>query len=207
MSDPVNNGIVLYPLKSGVTVQVTPLTIIGQQYLQDLAKDEFPAPDSEPFQVEIEDALTPGMLTAPTDSPEYVRLFGEALIRRNFRFKTLVLEKCIQVYGAEAWQVLYAYADSIANLGESPYVYVVSQDKVSVKCILTEDMSKLLYFFLADLTEINQILDIAQRRLPITEGEIIEGFRYFRPVEIQGANSIRTPAIPVAPDLTKIDGV
>lgn len=184
MSEPLKTGIVLYPLASGVTLQVTPLTVIGQQFIQEQSNLACPLPDPTPYETVIEDALIEGTKAPATDNPAYVELLKEAIIRRNFAFRMLVLEKCVQIAGKEGWQIPMMYYDQIANLGEDVYIWIKAQSGEMLKQPIESDILKLLYFFLAELKELDQIIDLCQRRLPITEGEIVEGFAYFRKLDV-----------------------
>lgn len=179
---------ILYTLANGIRLELTPLTLIGQRMYKDQATTRFPVPDAAPYEKEDPTALVKERKTSAMRDPDYVNLVQEALIRRDFAYRERVLQYCVEV--SSGWgNLAQKYARMLDGL-DSPMIYLkMPDDKPAIPYEVENRQVQLLYSVLATPDEINTIMDLIQGRLPLSEGEILNGFRYFRRLEVSGDGS------------------
>jgi hypothetical protein len=196
---PIQTNLILHTVKSGLTFQLTPLTLLGQQHFKDLARKAHPDPDPEPYEKPEINGFLPDQKTAATDDPEYRRLVVEASIKRDFAYQVLVLENCVSCDGKQA--LIDVYTATNAN-GMAVWLGVPKEHGDNLSFDIPTPWAQLLYMSLCSQAEINEMLLLIQGRLPLEEGEILQGFRYFRRLALQRQNGTGTDsttgALPVA---------
>lgn len=162
-----------YELQKGVTLTVTPLSGFAQKAFHARAAQMYPEPDRAPFEVEIEDAFVPGTKTKAEDSAEWLTLMRDVLQKRSQAYIGLLLDAACTV-------------DDRAMLIQ-PYKPAVEAFKAAVETLpvgaaLVSDFVALLLGVLAEEQEVGALVKLAQGATPLTDGEITDGFRFFRSV-------------------------
>lgn len=174
-----------FTAESGYVFDVARLTLYGQQEYKAQANEAYPMPDAALYEVEIEDPLTPGGKYDATDNPEYVQKVLEVAIRRNFYYQMLLIEHCITSPLRD--DLIAQYADLLKR--QSPVRVATGKGSPPLLMELPTPWTKVLYYFLAEPDEINRMAELIQGKLPLSEGEVLNGFRYFRRLELQRLDS------------------
>lgn len=164
-----------FELHKGVILTITPLSAFAQKAFHARAAQMFPEPDRAPFEVEIEDAFKPGTKTKAEDSTEWLALMRDVLQLRSQAYIGLLLDATCNV------------EDRAALL--EPYTHAVEAFKVAVKDLpvgaaLSSNFVALLLGVLAEEQEVSALIRLAQGATPLTDAEIVDGYRYFRPVVV-----------------------
>lgn len=180
-------------LESGVTVYVTPVTLLVQRALLARAEDAHPEPDVTPYKRVIEDALVEGQMTDGTDDPEYKRLLREALERRSQTYLGYLLDVAVDLDDRDA--IVAQHKPMIERLRASfegmPIYYAMTTDFVVV----------LVSVLVHREDEVRLLVRLAQRALPLSEGEIRDGLAFFRSMAVRKSDVRRSTARKVASDI------
>lgn len=180
----IQTNLIRHSVKSGLTFELTPLTLLGQQHFKDRAKELYPDPDPTPYEHPMPDAFIEGDKTAAKDDPVYRKLLAETTIRRDFAYQVLVLNTCVTCEGREVLVERYLASN---QTGLKVLLGALTALEVEdAHAAIEPAWVQLLYMSLCDNAEINEMLQLIQGKLPLTEGETLEGFRYFRRLSIPG---------------------
>lgn len=161
----------VYRLKSGVTLTLTPLTVIGQTLLRKEAAALFPYPDSAAFEIPLEDAFVESDTMPADKNPDYIALKNDADKKRGGYYQTRLLNTCTDVLNGSRDAFINMYQRQLSSMVEHwPDI--------------DDQWARLLYFFLAEQNELEDMVGICMGKLPITEGEVSDGFAYFQRLEV-----------------------
>jgi hypothetical protein len=163
----------VYRLKIGVNLVITPLTPVIQRSLRYASEQAHPYPDPTPYIKPVEDSFEPDVMTRAEDNPEYLAARREIDARRNTYFWNLVVEACVDYADGPREQLIAANARTIAavtaNVEGTVMGSVMQNDWVTliIACLATGE------------SEVQEIVDIALGATPLTQAEIVDGFRMF----------------------------
>lgn len=165
---------------SGVEVVITPLTPFGQAHFRKQSLELCPDPDPTAYEKPLPDALVEGDKIAATNDPEYVKLLEAAQIRRAFVHQNLLVDAMADIEDREGMlrrycKVIESTRGWVVNLG-TPTIPIYSE--------IESDFVRLLYVSLALPSEIATIVKLIVRLTPLEPGEVIEGLKFFRGVEL-----------------------
>lgn len=162
-----------YELAKGITLTVTPLSGFAQKMLHASAAQRHPEPDRAPFEVEIPDALIPGTKTKAEESAEWLRLMRDVLQKRQQAQIGLLLDTAVTVDDRDA--LVAPYQNAVDQ-------FWLAMSDLPIGAALASDWVTLLLGVLAEEQEVSALIKLAQGATPLTDGEIVDGFRYFRSV-------------------------
>lgn len=191
----IQTNLILHTVKSGLTFELVPLTLLGQQHFKDLARQAHPDVDPTPYEKPEINGFLPDQKTAATDDPEYRRLVAETSIRRDFAYQVLVLESCVNCDGKQALIDLYARTSSS---GMAVWLGVPKEFGDNISFDIPTPWTQLLYMSLCNQAEISEMLLLIQGKLPLEAAEIVGGFAYFRRLQVQRHDSARIDSAPGA---------
>ena len=177
---------ILYDTKGGLQFRLTPLTLIGQQHFRDIALKQYPDVDPAPFEQDDPHGFLPDQKTDPNLNPEYRRLVTETFAKRDAAYREAVLNACV---GCEHRDALLAQYGATINDGLNTWLAMPKEWGTNVQYEITQPWVALLYMTLCSVAEIAEMLLLIQGKTPVTEGEIIEGFKYFRRFSVQRNDS------------------
>lgn len=165
-----------FELHSGVVLTVTPLTGFAVRALHARAAELHPEPERTPFEVEIKDALIKGTKMRAEDSPEWLALMNVVLKRRQQAQIGLLLDATLAV-------------DNRAEL-IAPYLPTATAIRDALEntpagAAMVSDFITVLIGNLAEEFEVSALVRLAQGATPLTDAEIIDGWRYFRPMALR----------------------
>lgn len=186
MSDEINSGTsiastaVLLPLKNGVIVSVEQLTPVILRKINDVASERWPLPDEKDYEAVVDEVggrpLLPGTTSTieAKKNPDYVRDYVA----------------CAQARAAYLLDVILRLSVSAQNQDQIVEHHRTRLDIARSEGLLDEhegdtEWMLVLRHFLATEDDFNNITACAQRKLPLTEGEIAESRKYFRLADTQ----------------------
>lgn len=167
-----------YELESGVMLVITPLTAVIQRTLRQAAAVAYPYPDPAPYIKPIVDSFEPGAMTRAEDSPEYLELRRGVDAMRLTYFWNLVIDACVDYADGPREKLIEQNARLIqtirANIRGTETENVLLNDWVTliISCLATGE------------SEVQEIVDIALGATPLTQAEIVDGFRMFRRMDL-----------------------
>lgn len=165
-------------LDSGVMVHVTPLNLWVYQQLQEAAAEQFPDPDKTPYEEDLPDAATPDIKIPAEENPDYQEAIAAQHSQRvNFILEWLLRRSLKFPEGEDALRE--RFSGLVNDLKDIRPALDLDDWMTFVKCILVSPV------------EFNIINAIVQDRLPITEVEVREAYRLFRP-ELQWHQLVST---------------
>lgn len=174
---------ILYECDSGVTLSVKPLSPFLFQQLRDLSLQKFPDPDKEayelPYPEGVEPAI-PGSKIPAEDNPDYRALVDKQSNKRaQFVSRTVITLAC----------------ELSDGVGYSDIVEQFDNERIRLKEIMELPESAweatLLYCIITSVKEQVDLTLIAESRLPLTPGEVVNGVKFFRLVlSGQGTNGV-----------------
>lgn len=203
MTTPIQAVKILHKIKSGIEFELTPLTVLGQQRFKDIAAKLYPDPDPTPFEKPEINGFLPDQKTSAGDDPEYRRLVAEAVAKREFAYRELVIDTCLN--SASKAALLENYQEQLKLTGDqSVWIPVPKEFGENITYEIKSPWVALLHFFLCSLPEIAEMMLLIQGKLPLTEGEVIGAFAYFRRLPVQRADRAGTTTgkvtLPLATD-------
>lgn len=157
---------------SGVTFIVTPLTAIAQNAMRAKATQMANYPDPAEFEKPQENAFDETATISAVNDPEYVALYRAAIARRDTIFWNLILDVAVTTENRPDLDA--AYTAQVKALRAVVTDSALSRDTAS------SDWALVVIAFLATESEVQQLIDGAQGRLPISDTELRGGFRFFR---------------------------
>lgn len=160
-----------YELAKGITLTVTPLSGFAQKMLHASAAQRHPEPDRAPFEVEIPDALIPGTKTKAEESAEWLTAMRDVLQKRQQAQIGLLLDTAVTVDDRDA--LVKPYQNAVDQ-------FWLATSDLPVGAALVSDWVTLLLGVLAEEQEVSALIKLAQGATPLTDAEIVDGFRYFR---------------------------
>jgi hypothetical protein len=179
MPEPVSSGLVRFALSSGVTVTVAPLGLSIRQALYRQAAEKYPDPDPAPFVVAPDpDAFDPIAASDPTDTDGYRAALQDVQIRRAAYVTDLSVEVAVDSPDREA--LLTLHAPMLARL-----------EAVTPGAVRATPWATLIHGTLASDTDLAIIYEALQAQLPLSAGEVADGYAYFR-VDVQKYVRART---------------
>ena len=161
----------------GVTLMITPITILAQQALLAAAAARFPEPDRKPYEEEIEDAYGDhAQYTKAEDNAEWVALNKRREAFVNQAYIGLLIDTCVNV------------PDRVALC--APFKPVIDVFRASVATVplgaaLVSDFVAFLLGVQMTDKDVNEMMRIAQRITPLTGGELEGAYATFRGVELR----------------------
>lgn len=190
-------------LDSGIRVFVAPLSRYQRNALVEAAEKLHPFPDKKQYEYALsEDVAIPGM-TLPADDkdnpryPEYLALVTEANRYRNEYISTAMMNLCISYpdFPGGKKQLIEYFAEWL----EEQRDWLALPDD--------EWQATLRFAIIRSASDEAQILSIAKDELPVTEAEITENLRVFRPVLSKSQSRILDYARTNAPGVeSKVSG-
>lgn len=178
----IQTNLIRHSVKSGLTFELTPLTLLGQQHFKDRAKELYPDPDPTPYEHPMPDAFIEGDKTAAKDDPAYRKLLAETTIRRDFAYQVLVLNTCVTCEGREVLVERYLASN---QTGLKVLLGALAALEVEdAHAAIEPAWVQLLYMSLCDNSEINEMLALIQGKLPLEAADSVGGFAYFQRMAI-----------------------
>ncbi len=153
---------------SGVTVYVTPLTQQAMQSLVVAASALHPLPDPKPYETVIEGAFVEGDTRPARENPAYVALVNEIEMERQLFLRMALLSAAVDSPMRE--QIVAYYRPRTTRM--MAYVSGKTDDDL---------WPLVLQWYVLNEAELVSVLQIAQDKAPLTEAEIREGVKFFRP--------------------------
>lgn len=172
---------------AGVTLHVTPLSQQAMQSLVSVAVELHPLPDPKPYETEIEGAFIEGDKRPARENPEYVALVNAIEAERQVFLRLALLAASVDAPQRE--QIIAYYRTRATRM--MSYISGKTDDDL---------WPLILQWYVLNDAELVSVLQIAQDKAPLTEAEIREGVKFFRPaVRRASADGDRRPA--GAPDI------
>lgn len=173
-----------YELSRGVILTITPLTAFMQRALNARAAEMHPEPDRAPYELEVEDALVPGTKTSAEHSQEWLQKMQVVIQHRLQAGIGLLLDAAVTVEDRDALLM--------------PYRHAINAFKDATKhqpagAAVVSDFVALLLGVLAEETEVSAIVKLAKGATPLTDAEIVDGFRFFRSMVLQRSRRFKYP--------------
>jgi hypothetical protein len=168
-----------YELKNGIVLTVTPVTGFARAGLQMQADRLIPEPDRTPYEVEVPDALIEGTKSKAEQHPEWIAQMDRVRQQREQMYIGLLLN--VTVTHPEKDELLALYADIVTAIREG-YIGTLAESA------FVSDWVVLILMKLAENSEVQALMKIAQGSTPLTQGEFINGLRFFRSVAIPRPN-------------------
>jgi hypothetical protein len=164
-------------LDSGETVYVKPLSILHYHALVMRAEQEYPYPDPNPYEkaIDASKTLEPGEVIPAAQNPAYQTLckaIDEQ--RKTFQYRQYIL---LSVEVVDQKATLERHRERV--------------EKLRAMMVLPDDAwtATLLYSIISSTEDYNRILAATSGQLLVTEEEISNGWRIFRP-RIQRPTSV-----------------
>lgn len=160
----VYGKLVEYGLKSGVCLEVMPLSPALLTKIADAAKELFPDPDPKPYELPMKNPLVEGSTEPGENNPLYIEQKERQKTYRNEYTLERILGLACRAQDLHG--LIEQYQDQLTELTDITPVYA--------------QWGAIINYFLATPVEVNNILRIAQDKAPLTEGEILDGFTRFQ---------------------------
>lgn len=160
--------VIAIEIEWGRTVYVTPLSAFAARAISQRALEKFPDPDPTPFEKPLPDAVIEGEVLPATNDPEYVALVTDTRNKRNLYIHAAILAMT-QIEGVSRDELIGAYKEQLTVLrtfGELP----------------EDDYVAALRTFVLKPADYAAIVLAATNKMPLSQGEILDGLRIFRPV-------------------------
>jgi len=176
-------------LDSGETVYVKPLSILHYHALVMRAEQEYPYPDPKPYEKEIDASKTlePGEVIPATQNPAY-QVLCKAIDeqRKTWQYRQYIL-------------LSVEVVDQKATLER----HQARVEKLRAMMALPEDAweATLLYSIISSTDDYNRVLSATSGQMLVTEEEISNGWRIFRP-RIQRAATLGRGEKPESQSIT-----
>lgn len=163
-------GVIEYTTFSGVVLHITPLSVASTNRIAELAEAAYPNFDDAPFQVEIPDSAIEGATFLDTENAEYKRLLAELNSNRRRHENALVVELAVE-YTEPTEKLLKRFEGRIGKI----------RRLLNLNGDLTDEEILLHQIALESNKDLQNILLIIMERKSITEAEIDNGLKIFRP--------------------------
>lgn len=159
-------------LDSGIRVHVAPLSRYQRNALQERAEQIYPMPDKTLYEEELsEDVAIPGTKIPAEENPEYQNEVGLVLRARSEFISTHMMNLCLtypDFPGGKEELIAYFATDiaaqrEIMNLPDDPWE------------------ATLRFAIIRSVADERDTGDIIRESFPITESEVSEAIRVFRP--------------------------
>ncbi|TXH48263.1 MAG: hypothetical protein E6Q97_25100 [Desulfurellales bacterium] len=157
-------------LSSGVTVYVTPLTVFAQKALIEAAEQEFPSPDVSAYARPLPDALVEGSMIPGEENPAYQRERVKALTQQRESYIVRAVNSGVHLS-----------PDSIDALYDLHADYLGDLEAEGVAVPPARETALIRFVALRTGADMNIVVAALESRLPLTEGEIRDAMRIFRP--------------------------
>lgn len=183
----VGQKVIELTLDSGETVFVKPMSIPLLYALTSKAEQLYPDPDPAPYEKRIDDSKTlePGQVIPATHNPEYQSLCKVVNERRRRWANVQAVRLCVEPITSRE-EVIARYAaelDQLRTVFDDP----------------PDDWGKLLlYCIISSLEDYNRVIEAANGAMAVTEEEVREKWRIFRPT-LQGTRPARRGRPPKSP--------
>lgn len=162
----LERGVVQYETFSGVTLLVTPLSVVTHVAIEARVREELPDFDETPYHLPIPESAIEGATFLDEDNPEYQQKQRDLTRQRNERMRDLIFELAIEIKDRDA--VVSAYKDRLAKLKK---LLALKQD---------DGYILLHHIALTRQTDYDHVARIFNDRAPITMEEVADGMRIFR---------------------------
>jgi len=176
--------IIQYECYSGVMAYVTPLNIPTLKAIQMKAQVKFPYPDKRPYQVEEENAFTPGQLSPAEDNPDYVAEVKRIDHERALWVDRTIFDWCVSFPQFPTHEDMVRWfapklklLREIAELPEDDYEATLFHLVLTWNQPALSENDKLM----AGVSEYNRLVQVAIQTVALTPAEVTAGIRFFRP--------------------------
>lgn len=172
-----------YDLASGVRLILTPLTLLAQRAINAAIVMQYPYPDKAPYERPVENAFEAGDVLPAEENPDYIAARAAIDEVRTQEFWNRLLD-----VGADAHN-----RDELIK--QNARLISIMREQIANQPLASQartDWSILLLSTLATETEVKEIVAAIQGNLPITNAELVDGFRFFRRLDVQG-NGLSNP--------------
>lgn len=177
--------VIIHESTSGVILHITPLSIATLRAIQLKAAEVYSYPDKKGYEMPLENAADPSIVTPAEDNPEYQRLCREADRARakwsDWAVYTLAVSypnfpnegSVIQMFAPRLLEM-----QKVANLPEEMSDY----EKIVRYIILpgNEVTRNAAGAMGVGDTEFTSVVYAALQAIPLTPAEVTEGIRFFR---------------------------
>lgn len=163
---------------SGVILHVTPLLPTTWGLAREKARLAYPDPDPKPFEVPLPNAAIAGDMIPATENAEYLDLLNQTEKDRQRFIERFVLQNAVAIPEGMA-RVKERFATRLKAIQGLDPELDIDNWFVVFDHVICNNFEK------------SAVILAAENRMPLTEAEIAEGFRFFR-LEIQWQDFIRT---------------
>lgn len=161
-----------YVTASGVRLYITPLGAATLQALYKKALELHPAPDRAEYEVAVESSVNPDLrIIPPENEPAYLEALEKAQAQQSRYVDRAIRELCISYpdFPGGLPEVVEALRPRLERLGEF----------IDLNGDVTEDVFN--HIIMASGEDVLEVRDIAYDEVPLTEVELGESERLFRP--------------------------
>lgn len=158
-------------LKSGVTLEVTPLSFSARKAIGALSQVEIKDPDVTPFVKKVEHAADPNMTYIDEEDPEYKRLWADVKAKRDAFITNRAIRASVRLKDGNEAEVIATYDSYLNQLAE-------------VGVVMSGDswVDTLMFGLLGFESDHNTVMRAINGSLPLTETEIADAIVKFRAV-------------------------
>lgn len=148
----------------------------------------YPKPDPTPYRHEIEDHLVPGKLSDPESDPKYLEALQDIYNRRGECYLGLVLDAAVDVPDLDRY--LSDHGDSLTKIKQAAQGHPIGAAFVT-------DKTALLWTVIMTEEEVAETMTLAAGARPLTDGDLVDGYAFFRSVALQRSDRGRVSNRPV----------
>jgi len=163
--------IVLDNLRAGVTLYVTPISIMARRKLAEKAAELHPLPDEAAYHKPLPNSAIPGQTFFDKDDPEYRRLALAAMQKQMDYITIQMVNLCVNAPDKD--KVISRYAK------------YVNEQTALFGSLGNEWLDTLLYGVLVWDEDYNTVKEAIMNKLPLEEAELADGLKIFR-VSVSG---------------------
>lgn len=159
-----------------IVLHITQPTGFDKLALTNAARDTYPMFDEEPFRKPDKNSVIPDDTYIDKKDPDYVRMLGELAEQRNEFILNSIYNGFVDVAKPHTKE---AVIEALSPVLERKAGFITMPKDAWYATLLHGLLSD------AEFTEFQRVIN---GRMPLEEGEVVDGLRLFRPVIPAGAN-------------------